>query len=178
MVESRSEMSANAGEAIAALRHTPGARRVWRAHHGHRTSSECIAARGRGAADAALRPHRGLAPGSSPHPDMRPAHSCRHARRGNGGARLQRIRTHIPLINALASHSPFGSARTQAWRAANGDLSQLSTRSDGPQFDDFGHFCRVTRQVCAAGGLNDYTHIWWDARIQPGLGTIEIRAAD
>jgi len=36
----------------------------------------------------------------------------------------------------------------------------------------------VTRQVCAAGGLNDFTHIWWDARIQPGLGTIEIRAAD
>jgi len=47
-----------------------------------------------------------------------------------------------------------------------------------PEFDDFEHYCRVTRQVCAAGGLDDYTHIWWDARIHPALGTIEIRAAD
>jgi carboxylate-amine ligase len=47
-----------------------------------------------------------------------------------------------------------------------------------PEFEDFEHFCRVTRQVCAAGGLDDYTQIWWDARIHPALGTIEIRAAD
>ncbi len=47
-----------------------------------------------------------------------------------------------------------------------------------PEFDDFEHFCRVTRQVCTAGGLEDYTHIWWDVRIHPGLGTIEVRAAD
>jgi glutamate---cysteine ligase / carboxylate-amine ligase len=47
-----------------------------------------------------------------------------------------------------------------------------------PEFKDFEHFCAVTRQVCAAAGLEDYTHIWWDARIHPGLGTIEIRAAD
>lgn len=47
-----------------------------------------------------------------------------------------------------------------------------------PELDDFEHFCRVTRQVCTAGGLEDYTHIWWDARIHPGLGTIEVRAAD
>ena len=45
-----------------------------------------------------------------------------------------------------------------------------------PQFDDFDDFCRVTRQVCAAADVEDYTHIWWDARIHPGLGTIEVRA--
>jgi carboxylate-amine ligase len=47
-----------------------------------------------------------------------------------------------------------------------------------PEFADFEHFRRVTGQVCAAAGLDDYTHIWWDARIHPSLGTIEIRAAD
>ena len=47
-----------------------------------------------------------------------------------------------------------------------------------PEFADFRDFCSVTRQVCAAAGLDDYTHIWWDARIHPGLGTIEVRAAD
>ena len=36
----------------------------------------------------------------------------------------------------------------------------------------------MTRQVCAAANVEDYTHIWWDARIHPGLGTIEVRAPD
>jgi carboxylate-amine ligase len=47
-----------------------------------------------------------------------------------------------------------------------------------PAFEDFEHFSRVTRQVCLAAGVEDYTHIWWDARIHPALGTIEVRAAD
>jgi carboxylate-amine ligase len=32
--------------------------------------------------------------------------------------------------------------------------------------------------VCVAAGIDDYTNIWWDVRIHPMLGTIEIRAAD
>jgi carboxylate-amine ligase len=47
-----------------------------------------------------------------------------------------------------------------------------------PEFTDFEDFSRVTRQVCVAAGLDDYTHIWWDVRIHPSLGTIEIRAVD
>ena len=89
------------------------------------------------------------------------------------------IRTHIPLFNALASNSPFwfgddsglASSRTVIFRS-------YPRAAMAPEFDDFEHFCRVTRQVCAAGDLEDYTHIWWDARIHPVLGTIEVRAAD
>ena len=47
-----------------------------------------------------------------------------------------------------------------------------------PEFSDLEHFWRVTRDVCTAAGLEDYTHIWWDARLHPALGTVEIRAAD
>lgn len=89
------------------------------------------------------------------------------------------IRTHVPMLNALASNSPFwfgedsglASARTVVFRS-------YPRAAMGPEFADFDHFCRVTRQVCVAGGLEDYTHIWWDVRIHPGLGTIEVRAAD
>jgi glutamate---cysteine ligase / carboxylate-amine ligase len=89
------------------------------------------------------------------------------------------VRVHVPLLNALAANSPFwfgddsglASSRTVIFRS-------YPRAAMAPQFDDFEHFCRVTRQICTAGGLEDYTHIWWDARIHPGIGTIEIRAAD
>jgi carboxylate-amine ligase len=89
------------------------------------------------------------------------------------------IRTHVPLLNALAANSPF-------WFGADSGLASSRTvlfrsyprAAMAPEFRDFEHFCRVTRQVCVAGNLDDYTHIWWDVRIHPSLGTIEIRAAD
>jgi glutamate---cysteine ligase / carboxylate-amine ligase len=89
------------------------------------------------------------------------------------------IRVHIPLLNALAANSPFwfgedsglASARTVVFRS-------YPRAAMAPAFDDFDHFVEVTRQVCRAAGLDDYTHIWWDARVHPSLGTIEIRAAD
>lgn len=89
------------------------------------------------------------------------------------------IRTHIPLVNALASNSPFWFGEDSGLASSRTVIFRSYPRAAmAPEFDDFEHFCRVTRQVCAAGGLEDYTHIWWDARIHPALGTIEIRAAD
>lgn len=89
------------------------------------------------------------------------------------------IRTHVPLINALAANSPFWFGEDSGLASSRTVIFRSYPRAAmGPQFDDFEHFCHVTRQVCAAAGLDDYTHIWWDVRIHPGLGTIEIRAAD
>src|SRR5215210_4491997 len=89
------------------------------------------------------------------------------------------IRTHVPLLNALAANSPFWFGEDSGLASSRTVIFRSYPRAAmAPEFDDFDHFCRVTRQVCVAGGLADYTHIWWDARIHPGLGTIEIRAAD
>ena len=89
------------------------------------------------------------------------------------------IRTHVPLLNALAANSPF-------WFGADSGLASARTvifrsyprAAMAPAFDDFADFRRVTQQVCDAGDLEDYTHIWWDVRLHPALGTIEVRAAD
>jgi carboxylate-amine ligase len=89
------------------------------------------------------------------------------------------IRVHIPLLNALAANSPFWFGEDSGLASSRMVIFRSYPRAAmPPQFDDFEHFCRVTRQVCTAGGLEDYTHIWWDARIHPGIGTIEFRAAD
>lgn len=89
------------------------------------------------------------------------------------------IRSHIPLLNALAANSPFWFGKDSGLASARTVLFRSYPRAAmAPEFADFDEFTSVTRQVCRAAGLADYTHIWWDARIHPGLGTIEIRAAD
>jgi carboxylate-amine ligase len=89
------------------------------------------------------------------------------------------IRVHIPLINALAANSPFWFGEDSGLASSRTAIFRSYPRAAmAPELEDFADFCRVTRQVCAAGRLDDYTHIWWDARLHPGLGTIEIRAAD
>ena len=89
------------------------------------------------------------------------------------------IRTHVPLINALAANSPFWFGEDSGLASSRTVIFRSYPRAAmAPQFADFDDFCQVTRQVCAAADLDDYTHIWWDARIHPGLGTIEVRAPD
>jgi glutamate---cysteine ligase / carboxylate-amine ligase len=89
------------------------------------------------------------------------------------------IRTHVPLLNALAANSPYWFGEDSGLASARTVLFRSYPRAAmAPEFADFAEFLRVTREVCTAAGLDDYTHIWWDARIHPTLGTVEIRAAD
>jgi carboxylate-amine ligase len=89
------------------------------------------------------------------------------------------IRTHVPLLNALAANSPFWGARDSGLASTRTVVFRSYPRAAmAPEFASYQHFCDVTRQVCVAADLEDYTHIWWDVRIHPGLGTIEVRAPD
>ena len=89
------------------------------------------------------------------------------------------IRTHVPLVNALAANSPFWFGEDSGLASARTVIFRSYPRAAmAPEFEDFDHFCRVTREICTAGELRDYTQIWWDVRLHPLLGTIEVRAAD
>lgn len=89
------------------------------------------------------------------------------------------IRTHVPLLNALAANSPFWFGEDSGLASARTVLFRSYPRAAmAPEFADFDDFRRITGQVVVAGQLDDYTQIWWDVRLHPMLGTIEIRAAD
>ena len=180
MVESRSEISANAREAIATLAEVrrklveSGTRIMGAGVHPNAAPGE---------ADVYQTPRYALIEdslqgvlrtpicGQHIHVGMPDEETAVRAYNG--------IRTHVPLLNALASNSPFWFGEDSGLASSRTVIFRSYPRAAmAPEFADFEHFCRVTRQVCAAAGLEDYTHIWWDARIHPGLGTIEIRAAD
>jgi carboxylate-amine ligase len=180
MVEGRSEVSANAGEAAAALREVrrelfdSGARIMGAGVHPNAAPGE---------ADVYQTPRYALIEdslqgvlrtpicGQHIHVGMPDEETAVRAYNG--------IRTHVPLLNALAANSPFWFGEDSGLASSRTVIFRSYPRAAmAPEFADFAHFCSVTRQVCAAGDLDDYTHIWWDVRIHPGLGTIEIRATD
>jgi carboxylate-amine ligase len=47
-----------------------------------------------------------------------------------------------------------------------------------PRFRSYADYAEVVGQLERTGCIADYTHIWWDIRLHPRLGTIEIRICD
>jgi carboxylate-amine ligase len=47
-----------------------------------------------------------------------------------------------------------------------------------PRFASYADYAEVVGQLERTGCIADYTHIWWDIRLHPRLGTIEIRICD
>ena len=180
MVEARSEVSAGAGEALEALREVrrellgSGARLM-----GTRLPPNALP----GEADVRQTSRYALI-ADSLQGVLRTPICGQHIHvgmpdQGTAVRAYNGIRTHIPLLNALASNSPFWFGEDSGLASSRTVIFRSYPRAAmAPEFDDFEHYCRVTRQICAAGDLDDYTEIWWDARIHPVLGTIEIRAAD
>ena len=86
---------------------------------------------------------------------------------------------HISSLLALSASSPF-------WR---GEATGLSTSRQivlaafprsgpPPRFKDYADYAEVVGQLEKTGCIADYTHIWWDIRLHPRLGTVEIRVCD
>jgi glutamate---cysteine ligase / carboxylate-amine ligase len=180
MVEAQSEVSITASEALSALRVVrrelldSGARIMGAGLHPNASPGDAVVHQTRRYAfieDSLQGVLRTPICGQHIHVGMPDAETAVRAYNG--------IRTHVPLVNALASNSPFWFGEDSGLASSRTVLFRSYPRAAmAPEFVDFDEFCRVTRQVCIAGGLDDYTHIWWDVRIHPALGTIEIRAAD
>jgi carboxylate-amine ligase len=47
-----------------------------------------------------------------------------------------------------------------------------------PRFESYEAFAEVVGHLERTGCIADYTHIWWDIRPHPRLGTVELRICD
>jgi carboxylate-amine ligase len=47
-----------------------------------------------------------------------------------------------------------------------------------PRFASYDEYAEVVGHLEKTGCIADYTHIWWDIRLHPRLGTIEVRICD
>jgi carboxylate-amine ligase len=87
--------------------------------------------------------------------------------------------SHLAELVALSANSPF-------WRGEPTGLASsrhmvyaaLPCSGPPPRFRNYADYAEVVGQLERTGCIADYTHIWWDIRLHPRLGTIEIRICD
>ena len=94
-------------------------------------------------------------------------------------AAMNGLRERLPLLHALGANSPFwfgadsgmASSRAAVIRAYPG-------RGIPPVLGSWDEYLAALDAVRAGGGPTDHTMVWWDARPQPRLGTVELREVD
>jgi glutamate---cysteine ligase / carboxylate-amine ligase len=86
---------------------------------------------------------------------------------------------HLGQLLALSASSPFWRGEPTGLRSSRQMVFAAFPRSGPPpRFKDYADYAAVVGQLEKTGCIADYTHIWWDIRLHPRLGTIEIRICD
>jgi len=86
---------------------------------------------------------------------------------------------HLAELVALSASSPFWRGDATGLRSSRHMVFAAFPRSGPPpRFRDYADYAEVVGQLERTGCIADYTHIWWDIRLHPRLGTIEIRICD
>ncbi len=85
----------------------------------------------------------------------------------------------LPQLLALSASSPFWRGEPTGLASTRQLVFAAFPRSGPPpRFRDYDDYAAVVDQLERTGCIADYTHIWWDIRPHPRLGTIEIRICD
>jgi carboxylate-amine ligase len=86
---------------------------------------------------------------------------------------------HLPQMLALSASSPFWRGEPTGLSSSRQMVFAAFPRSGPPpRFRDYADYAALVGQLERTGCIADYTHIWWDIRPHPRLGTIEMRVCD
>ena len=86
---------------------------------------------------------------------------------------------HLASLLALSASSPFWRGEPTGLASSRQMVFSAFPRSGPPpRFRDYADYAEVVGQLERSGCIADYTHIWWDIRPHPRLGTIELRICD
>src|ERR687897_258042 len=86
---------------------------------------------------------------------------------------------HLPELLALSGNSPFWRGEVTGLSSSRQMVFAAFPRSGPPpRFRNYSDYAEVVGQLEKTGCIADYTHIWWDIRLHPRFGTVEIRVCD
>jgi glutamate---cysteine ligase / carboxylate-amine ligase len=92
---------------------------------------------------------------------------------------FNRLRTHVPMLLALSANSPFWQGRDTGLSSARIPIFQAFPRTGLPRaFSSYEEYVEAIDRLVHSGAIPEPTFIWWDVRLQPGLGTVEVRIMD
>jgi carboxylate-amine ligase len=85
----------------------------------------------------------------------------------------------LPTLLALSASSPFWRGEPTGLSSSRQMVFAAFPRSGPPpRFKDYADYAEVVGQLEKTGCIADYTHIWWDLRLHPKWGTVEVRICD
>jgi carboxylate-amine ligase len=85
------------------------------------------------------------------------------------------LRSHLPELAALAANAPFYEGRDSGLASVRSRISGLLPRQGvPPAFDSFDAYEDALRWC----GFEDPRQWWWELRLHPALGTVEVRVPD
>jgi carboxylate-amine ligase len=90
-----------------------------------------------------------------------------------------RLRPHLPLLLALSANSPYWQGRDSGLASARTPIFQAFPRVGIPRpFDSYEGYVEAIDLLLRCEAIPEPTHLWWDVRLQPRFGTVEIRIMD
>ena len=92
---------------------------------------------------------------------------------------LDGIAPWLPLVLGLSANSPYSRGEEAGLMSVRAEtLALLPRRGAPPSLTSYAEWERLIERLISTGLVSDYTALWWDARIHPSFGTLEIRMAD
>lgn len=89
------------------------------------------------------------------------------------------LRRHAPILLALSANSPFWQKRDTGFASARTLIFQAFPRTGiPPSLRRYADFAAAVDPLIVSGALADPSFLWWDVRLQPTLGTVEVRVMD
>jgi glutamate---cysteine ligase / carboxylate-amine ligase len=89
------------------------------------------------------------------------------------------MRVHMPLLLALSANSPFWQGRDSGLASARMPIFGAFPRVGIPRaFESYAEYVHAIDVLLRCQAFPEPTFLWWDVRLQPKLGTIEVRIFD
>jgi carboxylate-amine ligase len=85
----------------------------------------------------------------------------------------------LPVVLALSANSPYFEGRDTGMLSIRAEVLGLLPRHGAPPaFRDYAEWERFIERIAESGVASDYTSFWWDIRLHPRFGTLEVRSPD
>ena len=92
---------------------------------------------------------------------------------------LRGVRVHVPLLLALSANSPFWQGRDTGLATARVPIFDAFPRVGIPRaFGSYEEYVDTIEVLLRGRAFPEPTFLWWDVRLQPRFGTLEVRVMD
>ncbi|HEX5617416.1 MAG TPA: YbdK family carboxylate-amine ligase [Solirubrobacteraceae bacterium] len=92
---------------------------------------------------------------------------------------LNALRVHMPILLAMSGNSPFWQGRDSGLASSRTPAFQAFPRTGtARRFDSYAEYVEAIDVLVRCDAIPEPTFMWWDARLQPAFGTVEVRVMD